>query len=388
MRSSTGSGRDGQRRSTARRRWRRCSARLGVAPRTRSPATDSKAALRANTDAALAAGVYGVPTLAFDGAVVLGQRRARVRACCAARPGGAGRSADAARVRAAGGSPTRLTPARVRLEFARAARRVAQHRTVRHASRRESGTCASGSWWTRHATCRRISASATTITILPITVRIGDAVLADHRNEQATLEFLHTHVAERGAEAETTPFTVQQIQRPVPEKLVIDYDYVFCMTITSTRSPIYDNAHAGQLRDPQRLQAGARGRRPQHAVRAARDRHARTCSPRRASSRWKPCACATPAKARRRSARGWKTWRCTPRATWSRATCTTCATARAPRATAASACSAPRWARALDIKPVLHCNRGETAPVAKVKGFDTAAQKLFEFTGKRVEPRA
>ena len=28
------------------------------------------------------------------------------------------------------------------------------------------------------------------VTVLPITVRIGDAVLADHRDEQATLEFL------------------------------------------------------------------------------------------------------------------------------------------------------------------------------------------------------
>ena len=80
------------------------------------------------------------------------------------------------------------------------------------------------------------------ITILPITVRIGDAVLADHRNEQATLEFLHAQIAERGAEAETMPFTVQQIQDLFLQKLVIDYDYVFCMTIARSRSPIYDNA--------------------------------------------------------------------------------------------------------------------------------------------------
>ena len=39
---------------------------------------------------------------------------------------------------------------------------------------------------------------------------------------------------------------------------------------------------------------------------------------------------------------------------------------------------------ALDIKPVLHCHRGETGPVAKIKGFEPAVQKLFDFTGKRV----
>lgn len=39
---------------------------------------------------------------------------------------------------------------------------------------------------------------------------------------------------------------------------------------------------------------------------------------------------------------------------------------------------------ALDIKPVLHCNRGETGPVAKVKGFDNAAEKLFGLAARRV----
>src|SRR5687767_6664324 len=69
------------------------------------------------------------------------------------------------------------------------------------------------------------------VDVLPITVRIGEAVLADRRNEQATLEFLHAHVAERGHEAQTTPYTVQQIQDLFLSRLVIDYDYVFCMTI-------------------------------------------------------------------------------------------------------------------------------------------------------------
>lgn len=39
----------------------------------------------------------------------------------------------------------------------------------------------------------------------------------------------------------------------------------------------------------------------------------------------------------------------------------------------------------LDIKPVLHCNRGATAPVAKIKGFEPAVEKLFAFTIRRIE---
>jgi fatty acid-binding protein DegV len=39
---------------------------------------------------------------------------------------------------------------------------------------------------------------------------------------------------------------------------------------------------------------------------------------------------------------------------------------------------------ALDIKPILHCNRGETGPVAKVKGLEAAARRLFDFATERV----
>ena len=39
---------------------------------------------------------------------------------------------------------------------------------------------------------------------------------------------------------------------------------------------------------------------------------------------------------------------------------------------------------ALDNKPILTCSRGETSPVGKVKGFNAAVEKMFDFAGKRV----
>ena len=39
---------------------------------------------------------------------------------------------------------------------------------------------------------------------------------------------------------------------------------------------------------------------------------------------------------------------------------------------------------ALDIKPILHCNRGETGPVAKVKGLTNAVEKMFDYASSRV----
>jgi fatty acid-binding protein DegV len=74
------------------------------------------------------------------------------------------------------------------------------------------------------------------ITLLPVTVHIGEDSLTDMRDEQATLQFLHSHIAERGADAETSPFTVQQIQELFLGRLVIDYDYVFCLTTSKTRA--------------------------------------------------------------------------------------------------------------------------------------------------------
>src|SRR3546814_20662032 len=74
------------------------------------------------------------------------------------------------------------------------------------------------------------------VTLLPVTVHIGEDSLTDMRDEQATLQFLHSHIAERGADAETAPFTVQPIQELFLGLLVIDYAYVFCLTTHTTPS--------------------------------------------------------------------------------------------------------------------------------------------------------
>src|SRR5690606_23205895 len=51
---------------------------------------------------------------------------------------------------------------------------------------------------------------ANDVEILPITVRIGDELQVDYRDEADTLAFLHSHIAERGVSAETIPFSVEQ----------------------------------------------------------------------------------------------------------------------------------------------------------------------------------
>ncbi len=221
------------------------------------------------------------------------------------------------------------------------------------------------------------------IVILPITVRIGDAILADHRNEQATLEFLHAHVAERGHEAESIPFTVEQIRDLFLSKLVIDYDHVVCMTILKSRSPIYDNATQASfaiLNDYKPIRAQA-GHTTPFALRVIdtqtmfagqaicaveavrlRDENANVAAMRMRLEQLAENSymyglprdlyyLRTRARSKGDRSVGWMS------------------------ATLGSA---------LDIKPVLRAWHGVTEPAAKVKGFEAGAEKLFEFTAQKV----
>ncbi|WP_133478879.1 DegV family protein [Cognatilysobacter segetis] len=221
------------------------------------------------------------------------------------------------------------------------------------------------------------------LTLLPITVRIGDAVLADQRNEEATLQFLENKSQELMAQAETQPFTVQQVQDLFLRKLVIDYDYVFCMTITKSRSPIFDNTQqasfailndykgprtaagintpfALRVIDTQSVFAGQ----AISAVEAVRLRDAQEGAP-KMRARIEQVALNTQSYM---VPRDLNYLRARTRHRGDRSVSLLSAT----------------LGSALDIKPVLHCNRGETGPVAKVKGFDNAAEKLFTFAARRV----
>lgn len=225
---------------------------------------------------------------------------------------------------------------------------------------------------------------ANRISILPTTVRMGAAVMADYRNPEATLHFLQTHLAERGWEAESSPFSVEQIRELFLGRLVLDYDFVFCLTITKTRSHIYDNAQqasfailneykapraaagntapfALRVIDTQNLFA-AQGIAAVEAVRL-RDAGEGTAKIR---ARLEHLALHTQGFLIPRDLNYMRE-------------------RTRVRGDRSVSFLAAKLGTAFDIKPILHCNRGETGPVGKVKSFDTAAQKLFEHAVRRVE---
>lgn len=221
------------------------------------------------------------------------------------------------------------------------------------------------------------------VEILPISVRIDDLVQVDHRDEAATLGFLHSHIAERGASAETIAFSVEQIRDLFLQKLIIDYDYVFCMTITSSRSPIYDNAQKASfaiLNDYRAIRAAAGNDTP-FALRVI-DTQTLFCA-----------QGITAVEAARLRAAGEGAGKI-------RARLENLALhshgylvprdlyyirnrARMKGDRSISLVSAA-LGTALDIKPILHGHRGNTGPVAKVKGFEPAVQKMLEFAAGRV----
>lgn len=221
------------------------------------------------------------------------------------------------------------------------------------------------------------------VEILPITVKIGDAVLADHRNEQATLEFLHSHVAERGAEAETMPYSVEQIRDVFLQKLIIDYDYVFCLTLTRNRSPIHDNAVQASfaiLNDYKPMRSAAGNQAP-FALRVIDTQNVFAAQGVTAVEAVRMInAGEGVAKIRARLenlAINTHGYMLTPDLMYLRSRIK----ARGDKSVSLFSAT---LGSALDIKPVLHCNRGETEPVAKIRGWDAAVRRLFGFAAERV----
>lgn len=221
------------------------------------------------------------------------------------------------------------------------------------------------------------------IVVLPITAHVDNEVLIDNRDPAVTARFLAEGLGARSHAAETEPYSVEEIRELFLNRLVIDFDCVFCLTITSTRSPIHANASQASfsiLKDyrPIRKAAGVEGpflmrvidtgnlfaAQGVTAVEALRLIAAGE-SPGTIRERLEHLAQHTygymlprdlyylRARAQKKGDRsvGWLS---------------------------------AALGSALDIKPLLRGFRGETGPVAKLRGFEHGAQALFTYATARV----
>ena len=91
------------------------------------------------------------------------------------------------------------------------------------------------------------------IKILPIGIRFGKETFVDRRNEAETIALYKQEFDKRGIDAETVPFSIDQITELLATRIAPKYDGALILTITSTRSPIFQNARKAVFANLSRL---------------------------------------------------------------------------------------------------------------------------------------
>lgn len=221
------------------------------------------------------------------------------------------------------------------------------------------------------------------VAVMPITVRIDGEVFMDDREPAEIQRFIDRRLGSRSHSAETEPCPVEDVQKLFLEKLVLEQDCVFCLTITATRSPINEHvnrASFGILKHYRqaREQAGVPG---PFMMRVVDTRNIFAgAAPVVCEAARLIAADVPPAAIRERLTQianqtyGYML----PRDLYY-------LRARAKKKNDRSVgLVSAMLGSALDIKPILRCFRGETGPVGKVRGFEQGADSLFGYVAQRV----
>lgn len=221
------------------------------------------------------------------------------------------------------------------------------------------------------------------VTVMPITVRVDRETFLDDRSPAEIQRFIDRKLGDRGHSAETEPCSVEEIQKLFLDKLVLEQDCVFCLTVTATRSPINDHANRASFAvlkhyREAREKAGMTG---QFLMRVIDTRNL--------------FAGTGPAivEAARLIRAGETHQAIRERATYianhsygymlPRDLYYLRARAKKKGDRSVGLFSAVLGS-ALDIKPLLQAHRGETAPVGKVRGFEHGAETLLGYAAQRV----
>ncbi len=221
------------------------------------------------------------------------------------------------------------------------------------------------------------------VVVLPTTVRIDNISFADERDPVATLRFYRETLGARVHSAVTTPYSTEQFRDLFLSRLVCEFDFVFCIVITSTRSLIHQNAVMASreiLRyyHPIREKAGLKGI-FQMRVLDSKQAFAGQAIAVLEGVRMIEAGDHHNAIRERIEFLADNTYAyMVPRDLFHlRASLVKRNDKSVP------------WYRAalgtmLDIKPILQIYRGQTGPVGKAKGFDAGAIALFDYTCERV----
>lgn len=221
------------------------------------------------------------------------------------------------------------------------------------------------------------------VTILPITVTVDSETFMDDRSPAEIRRFIERQLGDRSHDAETAPCSVEAVERLFLDKLVPQYDCVFCLTITATRSAINDNVHRASYR----ILMGYRQARS--AVGASGPFMMRIIDTRNIFAGAAPAVF----EAVRMIAKGHAPAAIRARLAYvadnsygymlPRDLYYLRARAKKKNDRSVGWLSAALGS-ALDVKPLLRCYRGETGAVGKVRGFKSGAKTLFAYTARQV----
>jgi len=221
------------------------------------------------------------------------------------------------------------------------------------------------------------------ITVLPILVNVEGETFSDQHDPAEIQRFLDSGMGSRSHGAETTPYSAEEVMNLFLERLIIDFDCVFCFTITATRSPVYEQVNKASFSilknyRPLRQEAGVSGPFLLRVI-DTQTLFAGSAIPVIEAVRLVEAG-QTPGQMRERleyiaqNSHGYLI----PRdLNYLRQR----ARKRGDRSIGLFGAT---LGSALDIKPILRGWRGNTEPVSKARGFENAAETLFKHIEDRI----
>lgn len=221
------------------------------------------------------------------------------------------------------------------------------------------------------------------IAVMPITIRVDGEEFMDNRSQVELHRFLDRNLGNRSHTAETIPCSVEDVQKLFLDKLVLEQDCVFCLTITATRSAINDHVikasfavlkNYRQMREPQGITGPFLMRVIDTRTLFAGSAPAIVEATRLIEAGEQPAAIRERLTYIANNSYGYML----PRDLYY-------LRARAKKKGDRSVgLVSAMLGSALDIKPLLRGYRGETGPVGKVRGFEHGAETLFNYAAQRV----
>lgn len=85
------------------------------------------------------------------------------------------------------------------------------------------------------------------IKLLPVDIRIDDQIITDDKDAQSLTDFYRKGQLNKDHDAESIPFSVEQIETLFNQEIVTQYDFALVQTVSRKRSLIYDNATRASL---------------------------------------------------------------------------------------------------------------------------------------------